>query len=166
MVRPVTFLRPAALLGVAAMCAGFSQADSSGQTAQRRFCQFSENQSNGASQPNSRRRHITLDNREKRSLSALISIEAPFVRIESRSPDWNDAEARARIRDVVASKPGFLTPHLAWSELVMPEVRGVVATLDDARKTKIEIAGSHVCVQDNVGEVWFFRTVPADGWIR
>jgi hypothetical protein len=154
-----------ALLGLAVTYAGLPQANSLGQSARHRFCQFSEKQSSGAGQPNPLRR--TIDNREKRNLAALISLEAPFVRIESRSPDWkNEAEALARVLEVVASKPGFLTPGPGWSELVIPEVRGVIATLDDSRKARMEIAGFHVCVQDSLGQVWFFRTVPVDGWIR
>jgi len=156
-----------ALLGLAVTHAGLAQANSLEQTARRRFCQFAESLSSAQGQPNPPRRNSMIENRERRSLATLISLKEPFVRIESRSRDWkSDEEALARVLEVVASKPGFVTPGPGWSEMVVPGVRGVVATLDESRKMKMEIAGFHVCVQDSSGQVWFFRTVPVDGWIR
>ena len=150
----------AAVFGLALTCECLAQANSAVQT--RRFCQFAAEHTRSGRSPEN------VNNREEqRSLATLISLAAPSVRIESRTPDWkDDAEALARVTEVLASKPGFLMPHPGWAEFVLPTTRDVIASLDRGGTARMEIAGHHVCVRDGRGQMWFFRTLPVDGWIR
>ncbi len=105
------------------------------------------------------------ENTASQSLSTLISLPVASVRIEWSSGDWKDAgDARDRVLEVLSSKPGELASGRSWAEAEGRERRRVVASLDDRRSMRIDIAGNHVCVQDANAQTWFFRTVDVDGW--
>jgi post-segregation antitoxin (ccd killing protein) len=127
------------------------------------FCEWSV----GTTQPGSGPSYRKLQNDSHLALSALVPLAIDRVAIRSRSRDWkNDAEALARVREVLQSKPGSLSSMSEWAEGVSPDYKDVIATLNKERTAIIEIADYHVCVRDSEGRLWFFRTVPVDGWVK
>jgi hypothetical protein len=42
--------------------------------------------------------------------------------------------------------------------MVNEQHRRLVATVDSKRSMRIDVAGHHVCVQDGMGQTWFFRS--------
>jgi hypothetical protein len=106
-----------------------------------------------------------LENKGGQNLLALIDLEDPLIGLETRSSDWrHDSGAVMRVTEVLTGKPQTMSSRPMWSEFTPPFLRRVIATIDRTRSMSIDIAGSHVCIEDKRGRFWFFRTVQADGW--
>jgi hypothetical protein len=66
--------------------------------------------SNGA-QAFSHQPQKDIQNKEERSLSAVLSLSTDSIKIQYKSPDWaSEASALNRVREVLGGKPGGTVP--------------------------------------------------------
>ncbi|UPT73364.1 MAG: hypothetical protein M0D55_16020 [Elusimicrobiota bacterium] len=107
---------------------------------------------------------LRFENKTKRTLMELIHLSSTSIRIEDKTPDWKTESAAAdRVAEVLQSQPGEISSLPLWAEGIALGTQTVTAKLGKNGET-IQISSYHVCVKDASGKLWFFRTVPVDGW--
>jgi len=108
-----------------------------------------------------------IRNDDKRTLGEILGIALHSIVIQYRSPEWTSPEDVARsAREILASRPRFLSTHINWSEGADLRRHAFIAIvqLPDGTSAQIELAGYQVCMRGAGGRYWYFRNVPIDVW--
>lgn len=119
--------------------------------------------------PDDGRRSSTplVSNDDRRTVGDILRISPAAIELQYRSPDWSGPDAIAqRVREILDSRPRFLSPFLNWSEGPNLALEGFVATvrMADGATARMDVAGYQVCIRDAKGTHWYLRTVPGDQW--
>ncbi len=73
---------------------------------------------------------------------------------------------KRHIRQVLAERPRVFSGYAPWAEGTPLARSGILGTLRYAhgRRGRLEIAGSHLCLEDTMARVWWVRVAPVDLW--
>ncbi len=101
--------------------------------------------------------------KERRRLGELLGHSVTAIRVHYFSSDRKDFEEVSRyLRAVFASRPNEVYQFEAWAEGTSFKRKGIIGVVefDTSNVGVFEIAGRHLCAQDELGHYWWTRDIP------
>ena len=106
-------------------------------------------------------------NDDRRSVAELLGPALVEIQVHQVGDGFADFGAvEAHLRWVLARRPHAVSHYSPWAEATPLATSGILGTLRyaDGREGRLEVVGTHVCVQDGTGTVWWTRLTPVDVW--
>ena len=102
-------------------------------------------------------------NETGKTLGELLGHSVTAIRVHYFSSDWKDFDEVSRyLRTVFASRPNEVYQYSAWAEGTSFKREGIIGVVefDTSNVGVFEVAGRHLCVQDELGHYWWTRDIP------
>lgn len=106
-------------------------------------------------------------NDRRQSIGEFLGVDLLDIAVHQVGDSFPDfPSVQWHIRHVLAQRPREFSRYSPWAEPTPLAANGILGTLRYAhgRSGRLEIAGSHLCLQDLRGRVWWVRVGPIDVW--